>query len=344
MLHPMQPVKTALVGLGYWGPHLLRNFAAQADCEMIWGVDLKEENLAKAKAHYPSVRYTADVEEVWKDPAVELVIIATPPSSHLPLALAALEAGKHVFVEKPLATTSADAQRMVDAAKKAGKMLFVDHTFVFAPAVEQMADMAARGTLGELLYFDSVRINLGIIQRDTNVLWDLAVHDLSILSAFRDLGDVRTVSARGVSHFGSQAEMAHLYLTFNDAFTAHVHVSWLSPVKIRQTILAGKDAMVTYDDIQPSEKLRVYDRGIEHDQTQPNPLLPTYRNGNILIPALPAKETLGLEAAHVLRCVRGKETPRVPGEDGVKMLRILEAADQSLRQDGTSIPLDTLTP
>lgn len=335
----MQPVRTALVGLGYWGPNLLRNFSAQPECAMAWACDLQEENIAKAKAHYPAPRYTTKLEEVLTDPEVELVLVATPPKSHFPIVKAALEAGKHIFVEKPIAASSAEADALVALAAEKGLLLMVDHTFVFAPSVEYIADLAARGGLGELLYFDSVRINLGIIQRDTNVLWDLAVHDLSILSAIRPLSDVQSVSATGSAHFGPQTELAHLHLTFSDAFTAHIHVSWLSPAKIRRTIVGGTQAMATYDDVEPSEKVRLYDRGVEHDVTRPDPMLPTYRTGNVLIPALPPKETLGLEAAHVLRCVRGTEKPRVPGEDGARMLRILETADESVKQGGARIPL-----
>ena len=298
---------------------------------MRWGCDLREENIAKAKAHYPSVRYTTRVEAVLGDPEVELILIATPSSTHRTLALEALKAGKHVFVEKPLALTSADAQLLVDAAAKANRQLFVDHTFAFAPAVEYMADLAARNGLGDLLYFDSTRINLGLIQKDTNVLWDLAIHDLSILSRIRNLDDVRNISALGQAYFGSQIETAHLHLTFTDTFTAHIHVSWLSPVKVRNTVLAGTGAMITYDDTEPSEKIRVYDRGVDQGSSPSDPMLPVYRNGNILIPTLPTKETLGLEAAHVLRCVRGLDTARVPGTEAVKMLKILEAADASLR-------------
>jgi predicted dehydrogenase len=336
----VEPVKTALIGLGYWGPNVLRNFAAEPGCKMLWGCDLKEENLEKARAHYPSLKYTSSVDDVMNDPEVELVLIATPTKTHYPLAKRALEAGKHVFVEKPIASTLAEAEELVALAKEKGKMLFVDHTFIFAPAVGKIHDLVTRGSLGDLLYFDSVRINLGLIQHDANVLYDLAIHDLSILSVFKDLADISTVCAIGNKHFGTQEEDAHLHLTFKDGFHAHVHVSWLSPVKIRQTILAGKDAMVTYDDTEPSEKIRIYDRGIVRDLDKPNPLLPTYRVGDVLIPALASKETLGIEAAHVLGAIRGNHEAWNPGEEGVKMLRILERSTESLRQGGIPVPLN----
>jgi predicted dehydrogenase len=333
----MHRVKTAIVGLGYWGPNLVRNFSAEPACELAWGCDMSEDRLAWLRAHYPAVKPTADFDDVIGDPSVELVLVATPTGTHVALATKALEAGKHVFVEKPLAPTSAEAAGLVALAQKHGKLLFVDHTFLFAPAVEKMIGLAKNKKLGELLYFDSVRINLGLIQRDTTVLWDLAIHDLSILAGLKDLAGIRSVSAIGSSHFGAQTENAHIHLLFDDGFNAHIHVSWLSPVKIRRTTLAGTSAMLVYDDVEPSEKLRLYDSGVTRDTTLPNPLLPTYRVGDILIPALDRKETLAREAEHVLACVRGEETPRSPGAQGMEMLAILEAAHASLDAGGSPV-------
>lgn len=327
----MHRVKTAIVGLGYWGPNLVRTFGAEPACELVWGCDTSEERLAWLKSHYPAVKPTANFDDVLNDPSVELVLIATPTSSHAALAGKALEAGKHVFVEKPLTPTSEEAETLVAFAASKGKLLFVDHTFLFAPAVEQMIARANDGSLGELLSFDSVRINLGLIQRDTTVLWDLAIHDLSILSGFKDLSTATSVTALGSSHFGKQTENAHIHIAFPDGFDAHIHVSWLSPVKIRRTTLTGTKAMLEYDDTEPSEKLRLYDSGVVHeDRVLPDPLRPTYRNGDILIPALDRAETLSREAAHVLRCVQGTEKPRSDGELALGMLRLLEAAHRSL--------------
>ncbi len=328
----MKPVVTALVGLGYWGPNLLRNFCADTACHMKYGCDLKNENIEKSRAHYPAIAYTKNVDEVLQDTDVELVLIATPTSSHFPLAKKALEAGKHVFLEKPMCGTAREAKELVDLAEKQGKHIFVDHTFAFAPSVTKMKEYA-KEKLGDLLYFDSTRINLGIIQPDTNVIWDLAIHDLTILSMVKDLTTVTEVCAHGSQYYGKQPEVAHLHLTFNDGFMAHIHVSWLSPVKIRHTILAGTKAMVTYDDTEPSEKIRLYDKGITHESERPNPMLPTYRSGDVVIPTLPAKETLALEAAHVLACVRGTSKPIVSGHDGLVILHILEKANESMEKN-----------
>lgn len=326
----MKQVTTAIVGLGYWGPNLLRNFVAHPSCNLKWACDTKAALLEKTRAHYPAITYTEKYEDVLKDPDVSLVLIATPTASHFPLAKAALEAGKHIFIEKPMCGTSAEAQELSALAKKKSLLIFVDHTFAFAPAVVRIQEAVQKGQLGDLLYFDSTRINLGIIQPDTNVLWDLAIHDLSILHSIKHLSGVNEVSAHGSQYYGAHAEVGHLHLKFKDNFMASVHVSWLSPVKIRQTILAGSKAMITYDDTEPSEKIRLYDKGIVHNTEHPNPMLPTYRSGDVLIPALAPKETLWLEADDVLRCILEKKTPRVSGDDAVVLLKILEAADVSL--------------
>lgn len=332
-------VRTGIVGLGYWGPNLLRNFGAQPSCQMVWGCDMKEENIEKTKRLYPALRCTTSYEDLLNDPELDLILIATPTSSHFPLAKRALEAGKHVFVEKPMTATTAEAEELVRIAKNAGKHLFVDHTFVFAPAVRRMAQMANDGSMGDLLYFDSVRINLGLIQKDVNALWDLAIHDLSILGTFTDLNDVQTVCAHGSSHFGAQEENVHMHLTYTSGFTAHIHVSWLSPVKIRRSMLGGSKAMLVYDDTEPSEKLRIYDSGIDHDETKADPFFPKYRSGDVLIPALPPIETLGLEAKNVIACIEGKEQATVSGEQGLKVVRILERAHESLKNDSALLTL-----
>ena len=335
----MERVRTAIVGLGYFGPNLLRNFAAQSACDMVLMCDLSEERLTKLSRLYPSVRTTTNLDDVAEDASIDLILIATPTSLHFPIAKKMLEAGKHVFIEKPMTSSVAEAEELVALAKQKGKLVMVDHTFAFAPSVQEMTKQALDGSLGELLYFDSVRINLGLIQKDTNVLFDLAIHDLSILATFMDLGAVRTVCAHGSKHFGAQEEQAHLHLTWANGFTAHIHVSWLSPVKIRQTMIAGTKSMIIYDDVHPSEKIRIYDRGVEHDTTNADPFFPKYRSGDVRIPALSNEETLAIEARHVLACIQGKEAPRVSGEEALKVLNILELANKSMHSDSSVITL-----
>jgi predicted dehydrogenase len=329
----IQPVRTALIGLGYWGPNLLRTFSAQPECALLRACDRDAACFDALRLRYPSVTFSTDANDIFSDSDIELVLIATPTASHAELARRALEEGKHVFVEKPLAGNVADGEMLVNLAKKQGRLLMVDHTFAFAPAVEKLRELVTSGALGDVLSFDSVRINLGRLQFDANVLEDLAIHDLSILAELMDITQMESVLAVGQKHFGEQIEEAHLHLTWPTGFHAHIHVSWLSPVKVRRTVLTGTKAMVTYDDTEPSEKIRIYDRGIEHDASKADPFFPKYRSGDIHIPTLPGIETLVAEARHVLRCVREGEKPRVPGVAGLAMLRILEAANISIASD-----------
>lgn len=334
----MSSIRTAIIGLGYWGPNVLRNFAAQPLCDIVAACDMRQELLDTTKRQYPSLHYTQDVQELLNRDDIDLILIATPTSSHFELAKACLEHNKHVFIEKPMTATSTQAAELMTLATQKNRRVFVDHTFAFAPSVSKMAELAKNGDLGTLLYYDSVRVNLGIIQKDSNVLWDLAVHDLAILSTFTDFKDIKTIAAHGSKHFGSQIEHAHLFLTYQSGFEAHIHVSWLSPVKIRQTILGGTKAMVSYTDTEPSEKLRIYDKGVDHDDTKPDPFYPKYRIGNIVIPALDTTETLSIEAAHVLAMIQSNGLSPIDGAAGQQVVNILELADAAMAS-GQVIPV-----
>lgn len=329
----MKHVSVGIVGLGYWGPNWLRNFAMLEGCELRWGCDLSSDRVTKFSRQYPAVRFSEKFEDLLQDPELHAIVLATPTSAHFPLAKAALEAGKHVLVEKPMTSTSKEAEELVECAKKNKKMLLVDHTFAYTSAVKKMGEIVENKTLGELLYFDSTRINLGIIQKDCNVLWDLAIHDLTILASICDLRDVTEVYATGSAHYGKHVEDAHLHLKFRSGFAAHIHASWLSPLKVRKTFVAGKKAMIVYDDMEPSEKIRLYDKGVDHDDTKPDPFFPKYRSGDVLIPALPVTEALATEAKHFMRCINGEEKPLVSGEDGAAMVKILELSDLSLQKN-----------
>lgn len=322
-----------IVGLGYWGPNLLRNFLHTPSCQVLFGCDLNKELLKKQQLSYPAVTFTTQFTDILQSNDVKLVAIATRTEAHYPLAKQALEAGKHVFIEKPMTSTLAQATELNELAAQRGLSIFVDHTFAFAASVQKMVEHTKAGDLGELLYFDSTRINLGIIQQDTNVLWDLAVHDLSILGQLRDLDTIKTIYATGSAHYGTQIEVGHLHLTFTDNFTAHIHVSWLSPVKIRHTILGGSKAMITYDDTDPSEKMRLYDKGVEFNETSHASHIPVYRTGDVIIPALNNKETLLVETDHIIDCMLHNKEPIVSGQEGRKIIQILERADESLASD-----------
>ena len=326
----MKPVSIGIVGLGYWGPNWLRNFAALEGATLAYGCDMNKDRVKKYARQYPATVFTETFTDLLADPALDAIVIATPTSSHFALAKAALEAGKHVLIEKPMTGSTAEATELVALAKKKNLQVLVDHTFAYTPSVARIKQAVADGTTGDLLYFDSTRINLGLIQKDTNVLWDLAIHDLTILSAIADLKTITEVSAIGSAHYGTHIEDGHLHLAFASGLAAHIHVSWLSPVKIRKTLIAGRKAMIVYDDTEPSEKIRIYDKGIERDDTKPDPFFPKYRSGDVLIPALGVTEALASEAEHFVRCIRGEEKATVSGSDGLAMVKVLEAADASL--------------
>ncbi len=325
-------LSVGVVGLGYWGPNWLRNFASLEGCELRWGCDLSKDRVKKFARQYPATKFTQKFEDLLNDALLDAVIIATPTMAHFPLAKAALEAGKHVLVEKPMTATVKEAEELVALAKKNKLQLLVDHTFAYTEAVAKIREYAGQKKLGELLYFDSTRINLGIIQKDSSVFYDLAVHDLTILNELENLANLEEIFACGSAHYGKHAEVGHLHLKFKSGFHAHIHVSWLSPVKLRQTLIGGKKAMIVYDDLEPSEKIRFYDKGVERDDTKPDPFFPKYRSGDVTIPALKVSEALQTEAKHFLACIAGKEKPRVSGEDGLHMVKVLALAEESLKK------------
>lgn len=308
----MKNVSIGIVGLGYWGPNLVRNFAAEGQANLTILCDLKEDLRKKISAQYPTIRTTARFEDLLVK-NIDAIVIATPTASHFPIAKASLQAGKHVLIEKPIASSSAEAKALIQLSKKNKCILMVDHTFVYEDAVQKIKSYIEDGSLGDLLYFDSVRINLGIIRPDTNVLWDLAVHDLSILTYLLPNIHITDISVRGFSHYTKKMEDAHLHFRINDVTEGHIHVSWLSPVKIRQTLIGGTKNMILYNDNEPSEKIRLYDR-----------------DRNFIIPQLKTIEPLKELARHFCACIQGKEEPRTPGEHGLKVVEILEKADASL--------------
>jgi len=325
-------VVVAIVGLGYWGPNLLRNFAKTPGVRVKTACDKDVKTHEKFGRQYPAIAFTDDLESVLNDPEIDAVAVATPVKTHYPITKAALEKGKHVLVEKPLASSIAEANELVSLAEKQKKVLLVDHTFVYEPAIAMIKSYIDDGTLGKILYFDSTRVNLGLIQKDTNVLWDLAVHDLSILAYLRPLSGIKTVAAHGSMHHTKNEEVGHLHLTFEDGMAAHIHVSWLSPVKLRQTLIGGTDKMIVYNDNEPSEKIRLYDKGVTVSPEEQTFALPVYRSGDVLIPRIQTAEPLGTLAAHFAACIRGEEKPRTPGSDGAAVVTVLERAMVSLKE------------
>jgi len=338
-------IGVAVVGYGYWGPNLVRNFCETPGVRLVSVCDLRPERLEAVKARYPAVEITGDFESVLQDPRVDAVAIATPVFAHYRLTMSALMAGKHVFVEKPMAATAEEARRMIDEAARRGLVLAVDHTFVHTGAVRKMRELAENG-LGDLYYYDSVRVNLGLFQHDVSVMWDLAVHDLSIMDFVLDEKPV-AVSATGMNHVSGEPEnIAYLNLFFDSKLIAHVHVNWLAPVKVRRTLLGGSSKMVVYDDLEPSEKIKVYDKGITlNDNPQKNgekvyQMLVGYRTGDMWAPQLDMTEALGRELREFAACIENGGTPTADGHAGLRVVRILEAATQSLAQRGRLVELE----
>ncbi len=332
----MNTYTVGIIGLGHWGPNLLRNFTATEGWKVKYGCDLSDKNLEKMRMHYPSVTYTKDMNLLLNDPDLTAIAIATPTNMHFSIAKAALEHGKHVLIEKPITEHTAEADELIALAKKKNLHILVDHIFVFSGAVKKIQDLVSSGDLGNLYYFDSTRINLGRIQKDVNVLWDLAIHDLSILGTIWDLTTLQTLFAHGSRHYGAQEEIGHLHMSFRGGFEAHIHVSWLSPVKLRQTIIGGTKKMILFDDTEPSEKIRIYDTGVHQEALgmigPADPFFPVYRTGDVLIPKIDNTEELHSETEHFHAVLEGTETPRVPGEQGRNILYILEQANRSLQE------------
>jgi predicted dehydrogenase len=336
------PIGVGVAGYGYWGPNLVRNFMETSASQVIAVCDLQTERLQPLSRRYPTIELVRDYRELLSDPRIDAIVIATPVSTHFELTMAALQADKHVLVEKPLSIAPGDGARLVEEAERRRRILMVDHTFVYTGAVRRIHDLIMSGELGQIFYYDSVRVNLGLFQHDVNVIWDLAVHDLSIIDYVLPQRPV-AVSATGISHFSGQPEnMAYLTLFFDGPLIAHMHVNWLSPVKVRRTLIGGSRNMIVYDDLEPSEKLKVYDRGISMNESPESlyTMLVSYRTGDMFAPQLDITEALRTEALHFSECIRTGETPITSGAAGLRIVRILDAASQSLDQQGKRIEID----
>ncbi len=334
-----------VIGCGYWGPNLLRNFHENRDCRLISVADLNTDRLTWAQSLYPHIKTTNAVAELIENPDVDAIAIATPVHTHFELAMRCLRAGKHILVEKPLCHRAELGQQLIDEAVRRNLVLMVDHTFIYTPAVRKIRQLIDSGELGEIHYYDSARINLGLVQADVNVLWDLAVHDLSIIQyLFRQTP--QAVSATGMRHIAGRPEtIAYLTLHYGSGFIAHCHVNWLSPVKVRRALIGGSRKMVVYDDVEPTEKLRIYDSGVNLGQVADSEkgadyrMRIDYRKGDISIPHLDGKEALRLEVEHFVECIRHERAPLSGGPEGLQLIRTLEAATQSLFLKGQPIPL-----
>ena len=324
----------------------MRNFARNANSRVAAVCDLRYERAMRIGSEYRIRTVTDRTQEVLSAPDLDLIVIATPSFSHFELARAALGAGKHVLVMKPLATQADHAEELCALAERRGVVLAVDHTFVFTGAVRKMRELISAGEIGDLYYFDSVRINLGVIQTDVNVVWDLAPHDISIMDYLLGQEPV-SVSATGASHGGSPTEnIAYLTVRYTGSLLGHVHVNWLAPAKVRRTIVGGSKKMMIYDDMEPSEKLKVYDKGFsvatDPDGEKRYQLMISYRSGDMCAPQLEMREALGSEVDNVIQAISGKAALVCDGQAGWRVVRVLEAAQRSIGQGGAVVALNAV--
>jgi predicted dehydrogenase len=358
-------IRIGLVGYGYWGPNLVRNFAEAPGMQVAAVADLKEERLALLQRRHPGVEVTTDVDAVIHHPAIDAIALATPVSTHFPLAMQALRAGKHVLIEKPMTSSSEDALRLIDEADRRGRVLMVDHTFVYTGAVRKIRELIDRGSLGDIYYYDSTRVNLGLFQQDVDVIWDLAVHDVAIMDYILP-GSPVEVSATGVGHVsGASENLAYVSVFYNSSLIAHLNVNWLSPVKVRRTLIGGSRQMIVYDDIETSEKVKVYDKGIDVRNGGPAAngngngnghgngngsgngngaetrykLLVSYRSGDMYAPQIDGTEALRRVAQHFGDCIRTGQTPLTDGHCGLRVVSVLEAATRSMKEHGRVQPV-----
>jgi predicted dehydrogenase len=334
-------IRIGVIGYGYWGPNLVRNFAEMGRAEIAAVSDLDPKKLELVSRRFPAVKTTTDYQDLLRDPKIDAIAVATPVNTHFELGMAALKAGKHLWLEKPMTETSLQARKLVDEAEKRKLVLHVDHTFIYTGAVKKMKELVDADELGKVLYYDSTRVNLGLFQRDVSVISDLAVHDFSILDHL--LGEQpEAVSAGGINHFpGTPENLAYITMFYGSGAIAHVNVSWLAPVKIRNVLVGGAKKMFVYNDLEPSEKLKVYDKGVSFtdDPAQIYQMRVGYRTGDMWAPKLDESEALKVESEHFLNCIEKKQTSLTDGRLGLRVIEVLEAATSSMKARGETIHL-----
>lgn len=338
----MALINVGVIGYGYWGPNLVRNLFELPETHVVAVSDLQEERLAQVTSRFPSVAVTTDYNDLLNNPLIDAIAIATPVSTHFALALAALRSGKHVFLEKPMTATSEQAIRLIEEAEKRNLTLMVDHTFVYTGAVRKIKQVIDSGDLGEIYYYDSTRINLGLFQRDVDVIWDLAVHDLSIMSYILRESPC-AVAATGMKHVaGGPENLAYITMFFESNLIAHLNVNWLSPVKVRRTLIGGSRQMIVYDDMEPSEKVKLYDKGItvRNESDSIYEAMIGYRAGEMRAPHLDVVEALKVELRHFAECILTGAQPLTGGAAGLQVVRILESASHSMKNRGRLVELE----
>src|SRR6516165_145873 len=332
-------IRIGVIGYGYWGPNIVRNFHTHEDSEVVLVCDKDPNSDSRLNKAHPGIPFTTDVREVLKSSRIDVVAVVTPVWTHFELAKAALENGKHVFIEKPFTCSVVQAEELIELADRKNLRIMVDHTFLFTGAVKKIRELIDDGSLGDLYYYDSLRVNLGLFQHDVNVLWDLAPHDLSIMD-YVIQREPRAVIATGQSHLNCHEDVAYMTIYFDDSIIAHINVNWLSPVKVRTTLLGGEKKMVVWNDMEADEKVKVYDKGVEITNGQGvYDLLVSYRCGDMWAPKVDQTEALKLEAKYFVDCIEKNEAPFNDGIAGLRVVRLLEAAAQSLKDRGRPVQL-----
>jgi predicted dehydrogenase len=328
-----------VLGYGYWGPRIARNFHSTEGCSVVAMCDTSASSLQRAKRDFPSAEATSDSARLISSADIDAIAIVTPVWTHFDLARCALLNGKHVFVEKPFTSTVQQAEELIDLAERKNLRIMVDHTFLFTGAVRKIRQMVEDGSLGKLFYYDSMRVNLGLFQHDVNVVWDLAPHDLSIVDHLVK-ERAKCVVATGQAHLNAHEDLAYLTVYLGDSMIAHINVNWLSPVKVRTTLIGGEKKMLVWNDLEADEKIKVYDKGVQITNGQSvYDLLVSYRSGDMWAPRIDQTEALAAEARYFVECVSSGETPFNDGVAGWRIVKILEAADRSLKKGGEPIQL-----
>jgi predicted dehydrogenase len=330
-----------VVGYGYWGPNLVRNFSEALETQVLGVTDVRPDRLALAQNRYPGIQVSSEYRILLANPKIDAIAISTPVSTHYDLAMEALRAGKHVLVEKPLASSSRQCLELIEEAERRRLVLMVDHTFVYTGAVRKLRELIQGGCMGDLLYYDSVRINLGLFQHDVDVIWDLAVHDFSIMQHLLPKMP-RAIAATGMNHVaGNKENIAYITGFFENNLIAHINVNWLSPVKIRRTLIGGSRQMAVYDDVESSEKVKVYDRGVTLNDKPDDvhKMLISYRSGDMYAPQLDPAEALRVEVRHFADCINNGVKPITGGQAALEVVQILEAATLSMRERGRLVEL-----
>ena len=333
-------MNVGIIGLGYWGPNLVRNFLANSDIHSLYGCDMNPARLKFIESKFPSVKLTTKMDELLLNKEIDIIVIATPVQYHYEIAKKALENDKHIWVEKPFTSMSSQAEELIQIAEKRKLTIFVDHTFIYTGAVKKIKELVEKKVLGDVIYFDSVRVNLGLFQHDVNVIWDLACHDLSIMDYLLNK-KVVALTANGIANYYEHENIAHLALYFENNCFAHFHVNWTSPVKIRRVLIGGKNKMLLWDDMLPTEKIKVYDAGVEVDSPeQVHKILVQYRTGDMHSPKINDTEALALGVKEFLSSINENRRPLTNAYDGLKVVKILEAAEKSIKERGKLVEIN----